>query len=107
MIGADKFVDTLHVDTQKVHATQRYQRGISDIDMWNLDSLIADVVVFGCDWMMANAHSTPWHLEQGQWHAILAQIRDGFSCRDDDSGGVNPPDEAWQLLKDNFKYMWD
>lgn len=107
MIGADRFVATLRAEQQSIHATQRYVRGFSDIDMWNLDGFIADVIVAGCDWHLTSGHCTPWHYEEGQWHAILATIRDGFARKNDDTGAPDPPDEAWTLLRDNFKFMWD
>lgn len=106
MIGADKFVMTLKGDQQSLHATQRYARGFSDIDMWNLDGFIADVIVAGCEWHLAHAHATPWHFEKGEWHSVLARIRDGFARKNEDTGAPDPTDEAWELLRENFKFLW-
>lgn len=89
---------------QTRHATQRYLRGLSDIDMWNFDRFLADVIVAGCDWYIENGKTSPWHLPEDQWKTILWEIRDGFA-----SGSVepNPPLSAWEALRDNFKYFWD
>lgn len=106
MLGADRFIDHLDSVTAAKHATQRYQRGISDIDMWNFDRFFADVIVAGCDWHIANAQTSPWHLEQKQWHSILQEIREGFS-RSDSSGAPKPTKRAWKLLRKNYRYFWD
>lgn len=107
MIGGDNFVGNLDPQTQSVHATQRYQRGFSDIDMWNFDCFLADAIAAGCDWMIRNGAGTPAILDNGEdWHAILAEIRDGFAFRDKYTE-PNPPKEAWKLLRKYFNYMWD
>lgn len=107
MIGADNFVNDLEPHRQSLHATQRYQQGFSDIDMWNFDYFLADVIVAGCNWMIAEGKGTPVVLDSGEdWNAILKEIRDGFSHRDDTSE-LNPPKRAWKLLRKYFKYMWD
>lgn len=106
MLGADRFVAQLSVDQQKVHATERYSKGISEIDMWNFDSYLADVIVAGCEWHLARGNTSPWHLEVSQWQAILTEIRDGFAERDA-LGIPNPPKSAWKALRRNFKYFWD
>lgn len=106
MIGADKFAEHLTDKQQRLHATQRYQQGISEIDMWNFDTFLADVIVAGCDRMIAEGNTSPWHLAEGDWHKILKKIRKGFSYRDD-LGVPKPSKKAWKLLRDNYKYMWD
>lgn len=106
MIGADKFIDELEPHRQSLHATQRYQRGFSDIDMWNFDMFLSDVIVAGCDWMISQGKGTPTILDDGEdWNEILAEIRDGFSGRD--IGAPNTPKSAWKLLRKYFNYMWD
>lgn len=107
MIGADRFVDNLSPDSQKTHATQRYQRGYSEIDMWNGDTLIADVIVAVCDWHIAYGNTSPWHLEKSKWNDILQEIRDGFSARAEDGGVAYPPKSAWKLLSKHFCQLWD
>ena len=106
LIGADRFVDDLEPLQQATHATQRYQRGYSDIDMWNFDGFLADVIVAGCNWMINEAMTTPTVIDDEEdWHAILVEIRDGFSSRQDNA--PTPPDSAWELLRKYFNYMWD
>ena len=109
LIGADKFVNDLEPDRQALHATQRYQRGFSDIDMWNFDGYLADVIVAGCNWMIDRESSgnftLPPMLDDGKdWVAILTEIRDGFTAAED---FPDPPDSAWLLLQKYFRYMWD
>lgn len=105
-IGADRFVDDLEAHDQARHATQRYQRGFSDIDMWNFDTFLADIIVAGCNWMIDEAISIPTFVgDLEDWHLILAEIRDGFATRKDDAPA--PPDSAWELLRRYFNYMWD
>lgn len=106
MIGADRFIDHLDDATAKKHVTQRYLHGISDIDMWNFDRFFADVIVAGCDWHLIHAQTSPWHLEESEWHAILSEIRIGFS-RVDSSGAPNPPKRAWKLLRKHYRNFWD
>jgi hypothetical protein len=106
MVGADSFVGNLDPGQQSQHATQRYMRGYSDIDMWNFDSFLADVIVAGCDWHIANAKTTPWHLEPGEWVEILQEIRAGFVRRGENLA-PDPPKRAWKLLRKNFMHFWD
>ena len=106
MIGADKFVHELRDDRQTLHAYQRYTQGISDIDMWNFDVFLADVIVFACNWHMESGETSPWHLDRDEWTRVLTIIRDGFAIRNE-FDVPQPTDEAWQLLKDNFKHLWD
>jgi len=106
VIGADKFINELKDEHQKLHATQRYEIGISDIDMWNFDVFFADVIVHACNWHMSCGETSPWHLQTDEWHRVLTVIRDGFAKRND-FDVPEPPEEAWQLLKDNFKHFWD
>lgn len=106
MIGADRFVDALPPAAAAKHATQRYARGISDIDMWNFDVFLADAIVYACDWHMRQGNTSPWHVEKGEWENILNVIRDGFAARDE-WGNTNPPKRAWNLLRKNFRYFWD
>lgn len=106
MIGADRFVGNLSPAVQTTHATQRYQRGYSDIDMWNFDVLLADVIVAGCEWTIQHGHGSPWKLAQDDWHDIVRQIRDGFATRNS-SGAPQPSKEVWRLLRKNFQYLWD
>ena len=111
MIGADRFVNELEPHRQSMHATQRYAQGYSDIDMWNFDGYLADVIVAGCNWMIAREKSSdfftvPPTLDKGEdWLAILTEIRDGFDSRSEDF--PDPPDSAWLLLQKYFRYMWD
>lgn len=106
MIGADKFINDLDDASQKLHATQRYQRGYSDIDMWNFDVLFADLIVEGCNWMIKHGATSPWKLDPVEWHDILMEIRAGFISRDG-NGAPNPSKETWRLLRKHFRYMWD
>lgn len=106
MIGADRFIDKLDAPSQAKHATQRYLRGFSDIDMWNFDRFLADVIVAGCDWCIQHGKTSPWHLPDDQWKAILWEIRDGFAATDG-SGAPKPPESAWETLRNNFKHFWD
>ena len=107
MIGADRFIDKLDAPLQAKHAMQRYGEGISEIDMWNFDSFLADVIVAGCNWYIDNALTTPWSLDKEEWDAILVEIRDGFASRDA-AGLLKPPSKkVWKLLRDNFQHFWD
>lgn len=106
MIGADRFIDKLADEKQALHAYQRYALGVSDVDMWNFDSFLADVIVHGCNWYIDCGSTSPWHLAPDDWKDVLRRIRDGFATRNSD-GTPNPPAEAFDLLRDNFKYMWD
>ncbi len=108
MLGADRFINSkdLTEGQKKQHATQRYANGISTIDMWNFDIFLADVIVAGCDRMIAEGCTSPWKLPDGEWHAILKEIRDGFDSRNE-NGAPNPKKRHWKLLRDNFQYMWD
>jgi hypothetical protein len=110
LIGADKFVHGLEPHQQAIHATQRYQRGFSDLDMWNFDGYLADVIVAGCNWMLERESSgdftVPAMLDDGKdWVEILTEIRDGFDTKSEDF--PDPPDSAWALLQKYFRYMWD
>lgn len=106
MIGADRFIENLDNKDQAKHATQRYGHGISDLDMWNFDSFLADVIVSGCNWYIENAMGSPWHLEWHEWRQILTKIRDGFSIRDE-RNLPKPSEEAWELLRKYFSDLWD
>lgn len=106
MIGADKFINDAKPDIQARHATQRYLNGVSDVDMWNLDCLIADVIVAGCNWYLENGQTAPWHLPKDEWDEILVTIRDGFAVRNE-CGAPEPPEPAWECLKHNFRFFWD
>lgn len=106
MIGADRFVNSLPEASQIKHATQRYRDGISDIDMWNFDSFLADSIVAGCQWHLDNAQTGPWHIDPDEWRVILVEIRDGFAKRDG-FGVPKPSKRAWKLLRKNFRYFWD
>lgn len=105
-LGADSFIHKLDGPLANQHATQRYQRGFSDIDMWNLDVFIADTIAAGCQWYIDNAKLCPFDMELDEWKAILAEIRDGFATRDpNDEPKV--PKKAWKLLRNNFHHLWD
>jgi len=105
MIGADSFIHTLNPERQTLHATQRYQQGWSDIDMWNGDLFIADVIVAVCRWKRSDkAKSFPTEMTLDEWHMVLKTIEAGFSrCSDE----VVPPPEAWNLLQTYFRNLWD
>lgn len=106
MLGADRFIDHISSKEQALHATQRYQRGYSDIDMWNSDLFIANAVVACCDWHIAQSSTSPWHMEKNEWNQILQEIRDGFS-RTSTSGAPKPTKRAWKLLRKHFRYFWN
>ena len=106
VIGADRFVDHLDPEQAKKHATQRYQRGYSDIDMWNFDTFLADVIVVGCQSHIHGSIACPSHMTREEWRQTLIDIRNGF-LRRDSNGAPNPPKAAWKLLRKNFKYLWD
>lgn len=106
MIGADRFMDNKDDAIVKKHATQRYQRGFSDIDMWNFDVFLADVIVVGCQYHIDQGSTSPWHLDYEKWKDILITIRDSFASRDE-SGAPAPSKEAWRLLRKHFQYLWD
>lgn len=106
MIGADRFVHNLSADLQAKHATQRYQFGVSDIDMWNGDQLIASVVVAVCDWHLREACvDGPWTLPVGDMSALLRAVRDGFAAGED--GLPKPSADSWAALVKVFEYLWD
>lgn len=105
-LGADRFIDNLTDDRQKLHAYQRYTQGISDIDMWNFDVFLAEAIVFACDWYMQCGETSPFHLETSEWHRVLKIIRGGFAHRNGNDA-PEPPVEAWQLLQEHFKHLWD
>jgi hypothetical protein len=109
MIGADRFVHKLMDARQAQHATQRYTRGYSDIDMWNFDVFLADLIVAGCTWFLSNAPHTqgPASMDRSQWLDELMVIRTAFASRDVFGGMVEPTDEAWALLKRHFGNFWD
>lgn len=106
MIGADRFIDNKDDAVQKKHATQRYARGFSDVDMWNFDVFLADVIVFGCQYHIDRARTAPWHMDHDEWLGVLIKIRDSFASRDY-SGAPAPSKEAWRLLRKHFQYLWD
>jgi hypothetical protein len=106
MIGADRFVNSMTEWQQKRHATQRYESGISEIDMWNFDVFLADVIVAGCERMIAKSSTIPGHLSESEWHAILTEIRDGFTLSRK-TGEPKPKKKHWKLLRGNFHYLWD
>ena len=106
MIGADRFVANLDSATAKKHATQRYQYGISEVDIWNLDTFIADAIAAGCQAYIDKPVSCPSHLTREEWRQRLVEIRNGF-LRRDSNGAPNPPKRTWKLLRKNFKYLWD
>lgn len=105
-LGADKFIHKLDGPLASQHATQRYQRGFSDIDMWNFDIFIADTIAAGCQWYIDNSHLCPWGVEISEWKSILEEIRDGFASRDANDE-PNVPKKAWKLLRNNFTHLWD
>ena len=108
MIGGDRFVNELSPDLQVMHVEQRYARGFSDIDMWNFDSFLADVIVAGCEWMIRNGNGVPTVLDDGsQWQEILEEIKQGFTRGGGDDPFADPPEMAWKLLRTYFSYMWD
>lgn len=106
VIGADRFIDSVPESTAKLHATQRYRDGISEVDMWNLDCFISDVIVAGCQWHLDNGQGGPWHLDPDEWRLILVDIRDGFAKRDE-FGAPMPSKSVWKLLRKNFRFFWD
>lgn len=110
MIGADKFVHKLVAERQIEHATQRYTRGFSDIDMWNFDVMLADLIAAGCDWFLSSdkCHTSgPAGVDTAQWRAALEVIRDEFRGHNAAGHRALPSDEAWELLKAYFPYLWD
>jgi len=105
MIGADKFVSVLKPERQTLHATQRYQQGWSDVDMWNGDRFIADVIVAVCRWKRSDkAMSFPADMELEEWHTVLQTIEDGFTEK---PGEVTPSQQSWILLQTYFRNLWD
>ena len=105
MIGADSYIRELTPDRQTLHATQRYSQGWSDIDMWNGDLFIADVIVAVCRWKRSDkAKSFPTGMTLDEWHTVLKTIEDGFSWNWDE---VTPSPEVWALLQTYFRNLWD
>lgn len=106
MIGADRFIGNKDETLVKKHVAQRYERGFSDLDMWNFDVFLADVIIVGCQYQIDRALTVPGHLEYEEWKDILITIRDSFASRDD-VGAPHPSKKAWKLLRKNFQYLWD
>lgn len=106
MIGADRYISNKSDEVAKLHATQRYQRGFSEIDMWNFDVFLADVIIVGCQYHIDRPNSVPGHMDQDEWQKTLIKIRNSFARRDW-CGAPNPSKKAWKLLRKNFQYLWD
>lgn len=106
MIGGDRFAGKLSHTWAALHATQRYRQGFSDVDMWNFDCFLADVIAAGCQWQIDHGLSAPTGMSREKWVKVLGEIRDGFTAEHGDLFPV-PPKRAWKLLRKNFQYLWD
>lgn len=57
---------------------QRINRGFSDLDWWNLNDFVAEVVAEGCKKLRENGNGYPIDLDVETWHDILKKIEKGF-----------------------------
>lgn len=88
------------------HWIERAMRGYSTFDMYDGSSYMADVIAGSAYWLFVNAHGHPDRMTHEEWLDILLEIRDGFSTRDEHDN-LQIPERAWELLRENFKSIWD
>lgn len=103
MIGADKFYNDLSDEQQNLHTHQRYARGYSDIDMWNFDQFLKDIIVAGLTYHIEDCKGFPWTMERDEWKDILKEIRREFHKGFEEL----PSRRAWKLLRRHLPSMWD
>jgi hypothetical protein len=97
-----------------VHKWQRLTRGYSDMDMWNADGFLADLISATAYWHFAHSHGFGglyverygWEQGRQRWLEDLLEIYEGFR-RGDDDADRHPPDMAWDLLREMFPSLWD
>lgn len=87
-----------------VHKYERLTRGFSRFDMRNADGFLADIIAGSAYWHFVHTQSWPSTMAQADWLDILLEIRDGFTRVD----GVywSPDDMAFDLLRENFAWLW-
>lgn len=59
-------------------ARQRVTRGYSDLDSWNLNSFLSEVIASVTKDMRENGHGYPYSLTVDEWNQILTKIEAGF-----------------------------
>lgn len=105
----ESFVDDIRASWQLL------RQGYSDRDVWNMYVHISDLMDRMTADLTTQVHGHPPGITLDEWHSILDKIRSAFAkvVERDESGefmtddDMKDLDEAFDLLKKYFVYMWD
>ena len=94
---------------------QRARHGYNDPDLWSLNNTLANLIIVGTERMQHGISYPGNGMTFEEWHAILAQIENGFRNRVALNEGYRmaTPEEdaefaaAFDLLKEHFWSLWD
>ena len=88
----------------------RATRGWSEVDAWNADLYLAEVIAGMCRWLADNSHGYPQNETPESWRQKLLAIADGFTAPDDIcewDEWDGPPAATWEALRAAFPHLWD
>ena len=87
---------------------QRAVYGVSFRDHISLDEYLAMVIANGATHLRSCSMSTPSHIAEVEWIAVLTAIIDGFGqYRWDGDFDYEARQLAVELLAENFESLWD
>jgi hypothetical protein len=93
---------------------ERGQKGYAHSDVWCFYEYLAEVISEGTKELKGTVHGYPPSLSQEEWDVILGKISEGFACFSEENPYEDfseekqaKIDEAFDLLKKYFVYMWD
>lgn len=97
------------------HINQRRTKGYSFKDVWGLHYLISDIIIGGTRDLAKLNNGYPGGLSEEEWNSILLKISNGFKVQQELIDYYKDPnvkqqleiDEAWDLLKYWYAYLWD
>ncbi|WPH57799.1 hypothetical protein [Mycobacterium phage WXIN] len=95
------------------HKYQRLTRGFSDADMWNADGYLADIISATAYWHFVHNKGIPMQYvalhgdnADEEWRSALLDLYEGFRNEGDDIDW-HPSAEAFDLLRETFRDLWD
>lgn len=110
----DDPAQTERLDMDRFHK-ERSDYGVSEYDVWNFDTYIAQVIANGCLWLKTHASGYPGDISDKEWGAYLDSIREPllrwveneYENMDEYKKLYENAKEAMHKFAERFGNFWD